>query len=112
MIAMVARDWALEGTFEERIESVEATIAGLREALDGGYGADAMLAGAQLRRALEIAEVSAIAIGVADAERHREVVVALHAVQVEALPLLERVPVRLYGYASIRRFLARFTLDV
>src|SRR5689334_18510245 len=109
---MEARDWEAEGTFDERVENAEAAIASLREALDAGDAPAAILAGAQLRRALEIAELSAIAIGVAQVERHPEAAAALHALQVVALPLLERVPVRLYGYASVRRFLARFKLDV
>jgi hypothetical protein len=103
-------DWEAEGTFDERIENVEAAIASLRDALEHDEPA-AFLAAAQLRRALEVAEVSAIAIGVAQPERHAEVSTALHAVQAAALPLLERVPPRLYGYASVRRFLARFKVQ-
>ncbi len=109
---MEARDWEAEGTFEERIENVEAAIASLRQALAEDDAPGAILAGAQLRRALEVAELSAIAIGVAQVDRHPEAAAALLAVHVAALPLLERVPVRLYGYASVRRFLARFRLDV
>ncbi|NVB82514.1 MAG: hypothetical protein HOV81_29310 [Kofleriaceae bacterium] len=106
------RDWEAEGSFDERIENVEAAIDSLLEALDGNDESGAVLAGAQLRRALDVAERSAIAIGVTDVERHPEVAAALLAVQSEAMPLLERVPVRLYGYASVRRFLARFKLDL
>jgi hypothetical protein len=109
---MEMRDWEAEGSFDERIENVEAAIDSLLDALDRQDEAAAILAGAQLRRALEIAERSAIAIGVTDIERHPEVSAALLAVQVEAMPLLERVPVRLNGYASVRRFLARFRLDL
>lgn len=109
---MEEHDWEAEGSFDERIDNVEAAIDSLLDALDRDDEAAAMLAGAQLRRALEIAERSAIAIGVTDVERHPEVAAALHAVQAEAVPLLARVPVRLHGYASVRRFLARFKLDL
>jgi hypothetical protein len=108
---MDQRDWEAEGTFDERIENVEAAIASLRGALERDDEPAAFLAAAQLRRALEVAEVSAIAIGVAQAERHPEVSAALYAVHAAALPLLERVPARLYGYASVRRFLARFRIQ-
>jgi hypothetical protein len=104
-------NWEAEGTFDERIDSVLAAIEGLARVLESDDESAAILASAQVRRALEVAERSAVAIGVLHPERHPNVAAAVQAVQETAQPLLERVPARMYGYATVRRFLARFRAD-
>lgn len=100
----------LVGTFAEKVGRANDEVAELKQAIALADEDKAIVAALRVRRAVEIVERAAVAIGVGQTDQHQVAAAALHRLQVAAHPLLERVPIELPGLVATWRYLARFNV--
>lgn len=103
-------EWEVVGTFAEKVATARDEVAQLKQAIARADEPSAVAAAIRLRRAVEIVERAAVAVGVGQADMHRFAAAKLQDLQVAAYPLLDQVPTQLSGIVATRRFLARFDL--